>query len=295
MCKSVFTRIVLFEPVDVAARGSWQSLCVRVGGTRLRRRFWRPARGSQSFQLLLLQQTGHLKYLPQITPPPGSMQAAGTTTLLCCRQCCRVARLQQSATMGRQLLLPPLATHSCLTLEHQYAAAAAAAKAARKSRQSVRAASLYTSRLVDAAADVPVPLCRRSPQHTDQLASLMQWRDSVLQQVESIGEGFAAADGGPGAAELQREVTWVLDDVVAVRQQQAPAVWCLGPESRVKPKPHQLPQARLTGGSLFTHTSLALCHACAAATSHTLLPCARPCCTNNTRQQQRVRAGVAGA
>lgn len=67
-------------------------------------------------------------------------------------------------------------------------------------------------------------------QHTEQLSGLIQWRQDVLHEIQRIKDSFAAADGGPSTSELQREVTWVLDDVVAAwreldTQQWQPCSW----------------------------------------------------------------------
>jgi hypothetical protein len=37
----------------------------------------------------------------------------------------------------------------------------------------------------------------------EQLAALMGWRQSVIGQIQDIKDAFEAADGGPGAGELQ--------------------------------------------------------------------------------------------
>jgi hypothetical protein len=50
---------------------------------------------------------------------------------------------------------------------------------------------------------VPVPLCRRAASHVEQLAALMVWKQSVVRQIQDLKDAFEAADGGPGAGELQ--------------------------------------------------------------------------------------------
>lgn len=50
---------------------------------------------------------------------------------------------------------------------------------------------------------MPVPLCQRPASHTEQLSSLLQWRQDVLQEIQGIRDSFATTDGGPTAAELQ--------------------------------------------------------------------------------------------
>ncbi|WIA33827.1 hypothetical protein OEZ86_006936 [Tetradesmus obliquus] len=53
----------------------------------------------------------------------------------------------------------------------------------------------------------------------------MGWRQTVKGQILDIKDAFEAADGGPGAGELQREVTWVLDDVIAAWREQEQQQW----------------------------------------------------------------------
>lgn len=61
----------------------------------------------------------------------------------------------------------------------------------------------YDSSPVQQLQQVPTPMCRRPGQHVEQLAALMDWRQSVLQEIMSVKDSFAAADGGPSTSELQ--------------------------------------------------------------------------------------------
>ncbi|GBF88263.1 release factor glutamine methyltransferase [Raphidocelis subcapitata] len=78
---------------------------------------------------------------------------------------------------------------------------------------------------ITSAEDVPVPLCRRPPVHEEALAALMDWRAAVLQRIEAVGDAFESADGGPGRALLQREVTWALDDAVSAYRDARDGPW----------------------------------------------------------------------
>lgn len=64
-------------------------------------------------------------------------------------------------------------------------------------------ASAYSSQLAQHVTQVPVPLCRRPGQHTEQLSALMQWRQGVFDEIHRVRDTFAAADGGPSTSELQ--------------------------------------------------------------------------------------------
>lgn len=61
----------------------------------------------------------------------------------------------------------------------------------------------YVSQPVTDAASVPVPLCRRPGQFAEQLSALLQWRQTVLEEISSLKDAFEAADVGPAASELQ--------------------------------------------------------------------------------------------
>jgi len=74
-------------------------------------------------------------------------------------------------------------------------------------------------------AEVPIPLCKRPPDHAEQLDSLLEWRSDFLQRIQAVGDAFEAADGGPGGALLQREVGWALEDAVAGYRETADAAW----------------------------------------------------------------------
>lgn len=101
-----------------------------------------------------------------------------------------------------------------------------------------------------ASIDVPTPLCQREGTHVECLGAVLSWRQQVLNSIDAVGNAFQRADDGPSAkdlkvcqppvlfvhgprcttrsvrqrlidprppAGLQREVTWMLDDTVAVR------------------------------------------------------------------------------
>lgn len=61
----------------------------------------------------------------------------------------------------------------------------------------------YVCHQVTDVQQVPVPLCKRAATYVEQLAVLMQWRQNVLHRIKDVKDAFEAADGGPGASELQ--------------------------------------------------------------------------------------------
>ncbi|GAB4817952.1 hypothetical protein N2152v2_004998 [Parachlorella kessleri] len=60
-----------------------------------------------------------------------------------------------------------------------------------------------------------VPLCQRVPEHTAQLASLLSWHEQALAAVRAVGDTWAREEGGPSQADLETELSWLLDDAVA--------------------------------------------------------------------------------
>lgn len=51
--------------------------------------------------------------------------------------------------------------------------------------------------------EVPVPLCKRPPEHAEPLEELLAWRSEVLRAIDAVGDSFESADGGPDAALLR--------------------------------------------------------------------------------------------
>lgn len=98
--------------------------------------------------------------------------------------CCAAAKLQQLLFTAPRCLARSLAQQSACYASHTDQVP-------------------YSSQPVQQAQQVPVPLCRRPVQHTEQLAVLMQWRRNVLSEIQKVKESFAAADGGPSTADLQ--------------------------------------------------------------------------------------------
>lgn len=113
------------------------------------------------------------------------MQALGR----CCSRPCSLACYARSYFVQQRLAT----THATVTCP---AAASAASEAA-------DVETSYVSRPVTEVQDVPVPLCRRAANHVEQLSALMGWRQTVIGQILDIKDAFEAADGGPGAGELQ--------------------------------------------------------------------------------------------
>ena len=60
-----------------------------------------------------------------------------------------------------------------------------------------------------------LPLAERPPEHSAPLQSVLAWRQAALEAVAAVGDSWAAADGGPSGADLQTELSWLLDDAVA--------------------------------------------------------------------------------
>jgi hypothetical protein len=71
------------------------------------------------------------------------------------------------------------------------------------SMQSHNAETAYNSQPGQRVEQVPVPMCRRPAQHTEQLSVLMQWRQHVLDEISKVRDEFVAADGGPSTSDLQ--------------------------------------------------------------------------------------------
>lgn len=107
--------------------------------------------------------------------------------------CCAAARLQQL------LRLAPVASAAPAPSRRTHSHSTAAACLSSNSYEPLA----YVSQPVQTAGEVPVPLCKRPGQHVEQLSALMEWRQSVLQQIANIKGSFQDADGGPSAAELQ--------------------------------------------------------------------------------------------
>jgi hypothetical protein len=102
------------------------------------------------------------------------------------KHCCLAA-----ARLHQLLWTPHLHTPTCLA---SYRSA---------SVQSHNVETAYSSQPVQHVEQVPVPMCRRQAQHTEQVSVLVQWRQHVLDEISNVREGFAAADGGPSDSELQ--------------------------------------------------------------------------------------------
>jgi hypothetical protein len=50
---------------------------------------------------------------------------------------------------------------------------------------------------------VPIPLSRRPANCIEALSGVLQWRQSVLQNIQAVGDGLQQLDGGPSQQELQ--------------------------------------------------------------------------------------------
>ncbi|KAF6252514.1 S-adenosyl-L-methionine-dependent methyltransferase [Scenedesmus sp. NREL 46B-D3] len=135
------------------------------------------------------------------------MQAVGR----CCSRRCSLACYARNFLLQERLVRTHTALVSC-------AAASAAPEAA-------DAVTSYLSQPVTEVQHVPVPLCKRAASHVEQLSALAGWRQCVIGQIQEVKDAFEAADGGPGAGELQREVIWALDDAIAAWREQEQQQW----------------------------------------------------------------------
>ena len=61
-----------------------------------------------------------------------------------------------------------------------------------------------------------MPLRMRPSIHQNAIEEVLDWRAEVQARIATIGDTFEALDGGPSRSELLRELTWALEDSVAV-------------------------------------------------------------------------------